>query len=860
MPDLRHAVMNVRWPDSRTTSDVVTAEEWEEFVGSAPTARINLADEEGKVRKDTITFEEVRSSSQTTLDALFKAWSQLQYIMDKYQTTLQNRWSKKTTKQRTEILLQAWPKMSRVHRPDFDLFRKERKTKGYHQQNRLATDIALRFPFINTEDLSQPKPLLLMLHSRSRHFPCVFVNADRDSIRVGIRSKMLIPKYIRGYTMYLNGEQTREKYGRLVSWENDRQAIHKCVRGIAPDPGIGLMILEIQRDILELLVACSVRILHVEFPAGLTGLPSDTSSDASILQRTLLAEDKISSALVTSHDSVATHALEAHYRTPDAYDFTRLRSFVEAKCCEVKDHFHLVREDPAYFADLMREACSHTGEATVNRQYDPFSTRLSDRAWNEALYRVLMPAYHDTFLWGSVSRLFDQLMITYTEQKSSIQPGQILPDAYMEVFSRLGHILDSITERYLKDLPYFMAAVPTFKQHVVNTFQPNGEVLSTINRKSADHLYWLFTELALGAKGNQQICGLPNLSQEMENLITKDAQQKERLTWRLTRFISDVAVIAEMQRQLGLSTCNEYTLSAFSQEENDAWVKDYVGPLAEINKVFYYSIGLAEANGLAPLVTDLRTFDYPSDKPRTAANTAKMRSAEYALKSLWEKVDERFVLKTGKTLKELGEGKIQHRDIQITPPWTDPQHSTMERRGKDKSIEDLDVSLALTTLEERTESTIDPSKPSAARQKVKTRGQPIDHAESDDPEPPPAIDYESTAAEAPGLSVKKKAFSTFAALFGKPIADKLPGELPWTDFKKAMVNVGFGAEKLQGSGWLFESKSSSIIFHEPHPQSKLPMQWARRIARRLNRNFRWTADTFVLEDRTDNGNANLATS
>ncbi|KAL8847248.1 MAG: hypothetical protein Q9221_007704 [Calogaya cf. arnoldii] len=744
MPDLRHTVLKVQWPDG--TYSTSNPFEWEEFLTLAPAANISFTDEEGNPRKDTTTFEEVLPLSQTTLDSLFDAWSQLRNIVAKYETTLQNRWSKKSSKQRKEILLQVWPKMSSVHRPEFDLFRKERKIKGYHRQDQVETDIALRFPFINTEDLSLPKPLLLMLASRSRSFPCVFANADRDAIRVGIRSKMLVPKYIRGYSMYLNGEQTRETYGRLVSWEYDRQAIFKYHKGVAPDPGMGLMLLEIQRDILQLLVACS----------------------------------------------------------------------------------------------------------------------LSGTAWNEALCRVLTTAYSDMFLWQAVSRLFDKLMITCTEQRTSIRRGQILPDAYMEAVSHLGHALDNIMGSYLDDLPSFMAAVPTFKQQIAGTLQPDGRLFLAMKRKSADHLYWLFTELAIGkgTQQNQQICGLSNLTQEIETLISKDAQQKKRLTWGLIRFVSDVAVIAEMERQLGLSSCNEYTLSVFSQEENNASGRNFVGPLREINDAFCNSIWLAQENGLPPLVTDLRAFKYPSDKPRTAANIAKMRSAEHALDVLWERVYERVVRKTGKTLKGLGEGKIQHRDIQRTPPWTDPHQFTREIEGEGKCTEELDVSLALSILEERTERTIDPTKPSAVREKVKTRSLPVSHAQSENPGPTSATNQGSTGADqTPRLSVRKKAFNTFAALFGKlSLADKLPGELPWTDFKKAMVNVGFGAEKLQGSGWLFESKSTSILFHEPHPHSKLPMQWARRIARRLNRNLGWTIDTFVLEDGTDNDNANSITS
>ncbi|KAL8875885.1 MAG: hypothetical protein Q9198_005821, partial [Flavoplaca austrocitrina] len=484
MPELRHTLLKVQWPDSPNSSGTVAAEEWEEWMALVPAANVNLGDEEGNFRKDTITFEEIKSSSHVTLDSLFKAWSQLRNMVAKYETTLQNRWLKKSPKQRTEILLQAWPKMSRVHRPDLDLFCKERKTKGYHQKNRLTTDIALRFPFISTEDLSLPKPLLLMLDSRSRNFPCIFANADRDTIRVGIRSKMLVPKYIRGYTMFLNGEQTREGYGRLVSWEEDRQAIFKCHRGIAPDPGTGFIILEIQRDTLELLVACSIRILHDKFPTSLVGIPIGNSSDTPNLLTTLQPQKKTAGTLNTGYDSVTAHALEAAYRVPDAYDFRRLRNFVQAKCHEVEDHFLFVREDPAYFAELMREACNHTNEATVNRKYDPCSTRLADSAWNEALFRVLVTTYSDMFLWQAVSRLFDQLVTTYIEQRSRILPGKFLPDAYMAVFSRLGNVLDSITQMYLENLLDYMAAVPTFKQQIVHTIQPNGRVLVPIKRKS----------------------------------------------------------------------------------------------------------------------------------------------------------------------------------------------------------------------------------------------------------------------------------------------------------------------------------------------------------------------------------------
>ncbi|KAL8925190.1 MAG: hypothetical protein Q9172_002344 [Xanthocarpia lactea] len=823
-----------------------------DHLANAPARLIYMGNENGEMVEDTITIDEVRVLSQSTMDALFEAWEQLRNIVAQYEMTLNKWWLKKTMNHRREILLKAWPEMPPMHRPDFEVLRNEQRSK---RKVKVAAEIALRFPHLNLEDLSKPKPLLLMIDSRSRNHPSVFTNADRNSIGAGIRSKMLVPRYMRGYAMYLNGEYTRQTYGRLVSWEQDRESIFKCHTGIAPDPGMGLMILEIQRETLQFLVRCSAAILRTSAADLCKPESPDMPLEPSIPRNPPRPDVKSPwNNLTTEHESLATHAAEAPYRAPDAYDFKRLRSLVRAKCLEVEDHFLLIREDPGYFAELVQEACGHTTEAILNRQYSPSSTRLSEESWSEALSRVLMTAYHDVFLWESVSRLFDRLVEIYTEQKAEIQLGQIWPDTYLEAFSRLGFVLLSINIGYLNILTDYMSAVPSFKNLIINTPKPNGRYETYVRKQPDDYLWWLFRELVKEAENLKKTCGLPDILHELETMVTTDQQQKKRLTWRLVRLISDVAVIAEMQRHLSLSSCHDYSLTSMSQKENQAWIEIHMAPLAKIRDV------LKEGTGLAALVMDLRVFDYPSGKPRTAVTTAKMRSAEQALDLFWEKLDEHFVRKTGKTLKEHEANKIQYRDIQRTPAWTDPRASVSEREKDGKDTEILDVLLALATLQERTESTIGPSEPSKVRQKVKTRGSLVDNAQAEDPEPTPVTNQDSTAVEAPRLSVKKKAFNTFAALFGKPMADKLPGELPWTDFKKAMVNVGFGAEKLQGSGWLFESERRSIIFHEPHPESKLPMHWARRIARRLNRNFGWTADTFVLEDGTENGNANLAAS
>ncbi|KAI4263880.1 MAG: hypothetical protein L6R42_000991, partial [Xanthoria sp. 1 TBL-2021] len=91
-------------------------------------------------------------------------------------------------------------------------------------------------------------------HFTSRNFPSIFSHADWSSIRLGLQTKRTVPHYMRGYTMYLNGEWIQDTYGRLVSWERDRMAITKYHRGIAPDPRLGV---KIETDVLHFLVRCN---------------------------------------------------------------------------------------------------------------------------------------------------------------------------------------------------------------------------------------------------------------------------------------------------------------------------------------------------------------------------------------------------------------------------------------------------------------------------------------------------------------------------------------------------------------------------------------------------------------------------
>ena len=61
------------------------------------------------------------------VNTIFDDWEKLQSIVSKHNKALGKRWSKKDDHKRRVLLLKAWPNMSPVHRPDFDVIRHDRK-------------------------------------------------------------------------------------------------------------------------------------------------------------------------------------------------------------------------------------------------------------------------------------------------------------------------------------------------------------------------------------------------------------------------------------------------------------------------------------------------------------------------------------------------------------------------------------------------------------------------------------------------------------------------------------------------------------------------------------------------------------
>ena len=243
---------------------------------------------------------------------------------------------------------------------------------------------------------------------------------------------------------------------------------------------------------------------------------------------------------------------------------------------------------------------------------------------------------------------------------------------------------------------------------------------------------------------------------------------------------------------------------------------------------------------LAHVGTPLTKFNYPSDKRQTAATTKKMREAESHLDEFWRHIDGHYVKQTGKTMNEILSDLLTPRTLERTPEWIEPAAPSIPEKSSPAAM--LTDTFSTLSMDDRIaqDDIVTPIKV-----KVKTRGAAIapDDVAPEDPPPVPV-------PPVPTITVSSRAYKVFQVLFYNPMHDIPPGEIPWSEFLYALSSIEFAVQKQNGSAWLFTPSATaqrSIIFHEPHPSSKIPIQIARRHGRRLSRACGWATETFVVE-------------
>jgi hypothetical protein len=782
------------------------------------------------------TASEVRTEARERSTDLFSNWETLQNVLKRHEETIRKRWMKRNKAQRKTVLLNAWPNMASMHRPDYHAFRLEK-------HNQLSQGTKFReyylWPYINLEDLIEGKSLLLFVNSRGRHPPCTFAHADFEAARIGQRSGAISTAFLNLHALFLDGT-TVETYGRL---EDSSEAFNMMLYSRAFHPGHGLLILEIQQKILSFLVKCCRIILQDLDPGSLTGDQIEVKPEPPAITRD-----------PNEWPTLSAIAAEAPYRVPSHLDFGRIKAVVAAKRSAAEDHIWALREDPGYFADILGDWSEHRQEKLpdTNGRPHPVLKSAGSVFWERVIGNIFVDAYGGLAVWDLIYRQLVVLESLKEKYSDVISPTEDLPPEYLKALLSFRYLLSQSGKGPILNLKTGVPASPPFRSLFVREPQIPGSTRIQVRSKhgiGVDPLMWMFQ--LIWDDNSLFLLGLPDIMDELERLLRRDLKQKERISGWVANVLSDLGTIARAQHEIDIY----YPWAGRFDDE-------FEGYRDEIQKEFSVSVAaLTEVNGSCEKLSfeklgrpsDQR-FLYPSDKRRTKQNTEAMRKSEVNLDLFWQSVDEQYRNINGKTVHQA----LKHlfaieRQLERTPEWREPIKQPIDKIGTGIP-EDLHQPLSQLSLhsEERPSKLI-----VTAKTKIKTKGV-ASSTHSSNPTPPLPLEQEkgefSKPDVQPTMAVSKRAFKVFSTLFHTPSQSDQPGEIPWSDFLNAMASTGFSPQKLYGSVWQFTPTEldveRSIQFHEPHPQSKIPYRIARRFGRRLQRAYGWHGGMFVLNTDT----------
>ncbi|KIW99134.1 uncharacterized protein Z519_00797 [Cladophialophora bantiana CBS 173.52] len=792
--------------------------------------------------------EEVRWESTSRSHAIFQSFDTLHDILQRHEATIQNRWTKRTKQQRLKILLNAWPGLPASHRPDFEAFRIESP-----QQRQAGTRYrgAFMWPYLNQEDLSRPRTLLLLLNARGRNHPSCFAAADIEAMHLGRVTQGIVPIFLNTYTVILNGISDRRKdheYGKLVSWEDDLDAFDWMHTRRQFIPGEALLILEAQERLMTFLVDCCMQILH-DIPVGLL------TSDSYPIQPEPPSKSENN---VTGHASLAVMAAEAPYRLPSKLDLSRVSSLLSAITIAKEDHLWSLREDPGYFQQCLLDRSEHRLEMVADAQgkRNPIlHPRHEDMFWSRVIVSAVSDCYIELEIFAALSRQAQHLRELQLKYESQITPEDDLPVEYLDAMLVFRYFLTQAAKEPIDSLKSEVAGSPAFRT-LFFRLSPDNSNSSTaeIQLKGVkigpveEQLLWLFRILW---EDDQQLflLQMPLVVDELQRLLDSEPRAREMVTGRISDIIGDLAIICECLRQL-----DTYLPWALTFENQ------MVGKEKNIQKRYQLTLnptsrmlaGFKERNEnvTAQLGKPVgNRFDYPVWRRRNKENIEIMRRSEANLDAFWSYVDKKMGGRATDVTKTAVMNLLTSRTLQRTPEWTDPK--ALNKQSPKNDIESITKPLSEVyfELESRTSQTLSSTARRVPKEKIKTRGVPSTST-ADHLAEPQANPFDPQ----PTFAVDSRAFKVFRTLFFVPSVSATPGEVGWNDFVHAMTSTGFAAEKLYGSVWHFTPTKldveRSIQFHEPHPSGKIPFRVARRHGRRLYRAYGWHGSMFVLQEKT----------
>ncbi|KLP16144.1 Uncharacterized protein LW94_13832 [Fusarium fujikuroi] len=293
--------------------------------------------------------------------------------------------------------------------------------------------------------------------------------------------------------------------------------------------------------------------------------------------------------------------------------------------------------------------------------------------------------------------------------------------------------------------------------------------------------------------------------QKLSDLYRAHPLEREKLRDRESRTLYDMAAIIAFVQDLSAV----YSLPSSSRKKCTVLVAGLQDVGAELDQI--------------KKEVDLRDYAAPID------NLLEPGVSDRALEAL----DQFVIDKTGTQMGSLYQDELDKAFRNVEKQY----QQAKDKSSKDSKADFVPIDTTPVDAKERIET---------RRQKEKTRPE---HSSvyaitptTDSPE-----HKEATKPVQP-VKVSSSTAEVFATLFNKT---RSRGSVNWSSFEAAMSELGFSVLPRFGSVYMFRPSENMDIkrpvsIHRPH-QSQIEGHWILILARRLNRAYGWSEDSFVTE-------------
>ncbi|KAK1752697.1 hypothetical protein QBC47DRAFT_432351 [Echria macrotheca] len=756
----------------------------------------------------------LKAKAKHLSQGIYRKYHELRQIVAHLEPVLQHRWTKKTKSERIRILLDAWPSMPSMHRPDMWASPKDISISEEHPEVLQNRGYYL-WPYINQEDLSNCKNLILMIDSRGRHHPSDFAAADFAATRLGRQlTPALVPPLLQKCqcTMLLNRvyDPIADQYGRLVMWSEDPQAKDWIITGKQFSAGEGYMVLQIQDRLLEFLVTCCESMLRDQMP---------TLQSQPVLRGPQLESE----AEANGYTSRAVKAAEAAYRVPADCDFGAIRM----------------------------ETNRPLG---LNEKSRSWSDYKRDSNWERVASKLVVDAYTDLEVFSELHRQAIEIYALWnkpTVQQHFRNIGE-LPADLQTAIQRIRYYLEMdawvVARRTDRDV---VASLPLRNWFVRDTDTPVTLRQQRIEEDFFDLLACLFTNrvyhgfvvdwgimvdaLQRFVQANPEAANVlsPQLAGHLGNLycITQALDEFNLLPrWAAG---SDAAVQSQLAMELREDCMTWYVRIRRFIELESSWAMRVSG-----------WVRMREAGKKAANVCKTNPAPAPACPPNKRLTEEVMKSfleARQDLDSFWDVVDSEVLKRWGFRLAGTAVGDALVKDRPVIPRIPGPINSrpvstlfakahAVKKAARGKyNMENIPV-------EPRTREQ------DGLSQDIRRPDIPIGKY------PPPSV-----------IPVDTRSYRVFRQLFYDPDEPSCSGEVSWNDFIYAMRSSRlFEIECLNGWVWQFKRKNfylgensdntdATIQFSQPYPKGKMSSSMARRYGQRLMKNIGWIEPKIFVE-------------